>query len=101
MVTLHFSIFFPGIEERHNFFWISKPFSGKENSICDGYAAAKIEFFQLRKDARFKTNLTRENIGNFCAGIQDKYYILSKKALSFFIQFSSAYCCEVFFNGVL
>ena len=36
--------YFPGIEERHNFLWISKPISFEESSICDDYMAAKIEF---------------------------------------------------------
>ena len=36
--------YFPGIEERHNFLWISKPFSVEESSICDDDVAAKIEF---------------------------------------------------------
>ena len=44
---------------------MSKPFSGKENPICDDDMAAKIEFLQLRKDARFKTDVTTEDIENF------------------------------------
>ena len=42
--------YFPGIEERHNFLWISQPFSVEENSISDDDMAAKIEFLQLRED---------------------------------------------------
>ena len=35
--------YFSGIEERHNFLWISQPFSVEENSICDDDMAAKIK----------------------------------------------------------
>ena len=76
--------YFPGIEERHNFLWISQPFSVEENSIPDDDSAAKIEFLQLRKDSSLKTGFT-EDIGSFWAGIHKEYSILSKKALNFFI----------------
>ena len=33
--------YFPGIEERHNFLWISHPFSAEKNSIRDDDMAAK------------------------------------------------------------
>ena len=75
--------YFPGIEERHNFLWISQPFSVEENSIPDDDSAAKIEFLQLRKDSSLKTGFT-EDIGSFWAGIHKEYSILSKKALNFF-----------------
>ena len=45
---------------------ISKPFLVEENSYDDD-VAAKIEFLQLHEDARFKTDLTREDIGKFWA----------------------------------
>ena len=57
--------FFPGMEERHNFEWISKPFSGKENPSCDDDRAAKIEFLQLHEDARFETDIIGEDIEIF------------------------------------
>ena len=54
--------------ERHNFLWISKPFSVEENSNNDD-VAAKTEFLQLQKNARPKTDLTRKDIGKFWADI--------------------------------
>ena len=45
--------------------------------------AAKIEFLQLREDARLKTNLTREDIGKFWADTRNEYPILSIKAFEF------------------
>ena len=56
--------YFPGIGERHNFLWISQPFSVEENSIRDDDMAAKIEFLQLREDSSLKTGFT-EDIGSF------------------------------------
>ena len=53
--------------EQHNFLWISKPFSVKENSICDDDMTAKIESLQLPEDACLKTDLTKENIRKFRA----------------------------------
>ena len=92
--------YFPGNEERHNFLWISQPFSVKENSIRDDDMAAKIEFLQLREDSSLKTGFT-EDIGSFWAGIHKEYPILSKRALNFLIQFSSTYCCKVGFSAMV
>ena len=61
--------YFPGIEERHNFLWISKPFSVEESSICDDDMAAKIEFLRLREDSSLKTDFAGVDIGNFWAGL--------------------------------
>ena len=41
---------------------ISKPFLGDKNSIYDDDMVAKIEFCELRKDARPKTDFTGEAI---------------------------------------
>ena len=57
--------YFPGIEERHNFLWISKPFSVEESSICDDDMAAKIEFLRPREDSSLKTDFAGVDIGNF------------------------------------
>ena len=92
--------YFPGIEERHNFLWISQPFSVEENSIRDDNMAAKIEFLQLREDSSLKTGFT-ENKGSFWAGIYKEYSILLKRTLNFFIQFPSTYCCEVRFSAMV
>ena len=90
--------YFPGIEERHNFFlWISQPFSVKENSIRDDDMAANIEFLQLHEDSSLKTDFTKD-IGSFWDGIYEKYVILSKRA---WIQFPSTYCCEVGFSAMV
>ena len=75
--------YFPEIEERHNFLWISQPFLVEENSICDDDMAAKIEFLQLREDSNFKTGFT-EDIGSFWNGIHKEYPILLKKSIKFF-----------------
>ena len=83
--------YFPRIKERHNFLWISQPFSIEENSIRDDDMAAKIEFLQLREDSSPKTDF-KEDIGNFWVGIHKTYPILSKRALNFLIQFPSTYC---------
>ena len=91
---------FPGIEERHNFLWISQPFSVEENSIRDDDMAAKIEFLQLRENSSLKTGFT-EDIGSFWAGIHKEYPILSKRALNFLIQFPSTYCCVVGFSVIM
>ena len=56
--------YFPGIEERHNFLWISQPFSIEENSIRDDDMASKIELFELREDSSLITGFT-EDIGSF------------------------------------
>ena len=79
--------YFPGIKERHNFLWISKPFSVKENFICNDDMAAKIEFLRLRKDSSLKTDFAGEDIRNFWAGFQNEYPILLKKALRFLFNF--------------
>ena len=42
--------------------------------------AAKIKFLQLCEDARFKIDLTEEDIENIWVGIQNDYHILLKKA---------------------
>ena len=93
--------YFPGIEERHNFLWISKPFSVEESSICDDDMAAKIEFLRLREDSSLKTDFAGVDIGNFWAGLQNEYPILSKRALNFLIQFPSTYYCEVGFSAMV
>ena len=59
--------------------------------------AAKIEFLRLRKDSGLKIDFTRVYIGNFWAGLQNEYPVLSKRALNFLIQFRSTYYCEVDF----
>ena len=46
--------------KRHNFLWISKPFSDEESSIYETDMAVKIGFPQLREDACLKTDLTEE-----------------------------------------
>ena len=91
--------YFPGVEERHNFLWISQPFSVEENSICDDDMAAKIEFLQLREDLSLKTGFT-EDIGSFWTGHKE-YLNPSKRALNFLIQFPSTYCCEVGFSAIV
>ena len=74
-----------GIKKRHNFLWISKPFLVEENSICDDDDnGKKTESVGLREDLSFKADFTGKDIGNFWAGFQIKYFILLKKALSFF-----------------
>ena len=93
--------YFPGIEERHNFLWISKPFSVEESSICDDDMAAKIEFLRLREDSSLKTDFAGVDIGNFWAGLQNEYPILSKRALNFLIQFPPTYYCEVGFSAMV
>ena len=89
--------YFPEIEERHNFLWISNPFSVEKSSICDDDMPAKIEFLRLRKDSSLKTDFAGVDIGNFWAGLQNEYPILSKRALNFLIKFPSIYYCEVGF----
>ena len=61
--------------------WIYKPFSVEENSIYEDDVVAKIEFLQLHKDARLKTDLTREDIGKFGAdtSIKNEHLIFSIK----------------------
>ena len=93
--------YFPGIEERHNFLWINKPFSVEESSICDDDMAAKIEFLRLREDSSLKIDFAGVDIGNFWAGLQNEYPILSKRALNFLIQFPSTYYCEVGFSTMV
>ena len=93
--------YFPEIEERHNFLWISKPFSVEESSISDDDMAAKIEFLRLREDSSLRTDLAGVNIGNFWAGLQNEYPILSKRALNFLIQFPSIYYFEVGFSAMV
>ena len=93
--------YFPGIEERHNFLWISKPFSVEESSICDDDMAAKIEFLRLREDSSLKTDFAGVDIGNFWAGLQNEYPILSKRVLNFLIQFPSTYYFEGGFSAMV
>ena len=38
-----------------------------KKTLCDDDMAAKIEFLQQHENARFKTDLTREDIGKFWA----------------------------------
>ena len=54
--------YFPGIEERHKFLWISKPFSVEESSICDDNMAAKIEFLRLGEDSSLKIDFAGVDI---------------------------------------
>ena len=91
-INIAINRYFPGIEERHNFLWITQPFSVEENSIRDDDMAAKLEFFQLREDSSLKTGFT-EDIRSFWAGIHKEYPILSKRALNFFD--------SIFFNLML
>ena len=91
--------YFPGNEERHNFLWISQPFSVKENSIRDDVWQQKLSFFDCAK-IRLKTGFP-EDIGSFWAGIHKEYPILSKRALNFLIQCSSTYCCKVGFSAMV
>ena len=67
--------------------------SVEENSIYDDDVAAKIEFLQLHKDARFKTGLTREDIGKFWAdtGVSIELVSLSKSRRFFFQKLSDSY----------
>ena len=78
---------------------ISRPFSGEKNSIYDDDMKAKIQFLQLREDARIKSDFSREDIRKFWAGVQNEYPILSIKALSFILS-PSTYCCEVGFSSI-
>ena len=81
--------------------WISKPFSVEESSICDDDMAAKIEFLRLREDSSLKVDFAGVDIGNFWAGLQNEYPILSKRALNFLIQFPSTYYCKVGFSTMV
>ena len=84
--------YFSGIEERHNFLWISKPFSSEESSICDNDMVAKIELLWLREDWSLKTiNFAEKDVRNFRVCLQNEYHIPLKKALRYFIQFSLTY----------
>ena len=63
--------------------------------------AAKIEFLRLHEDSSPKTDFAGEDIENLWASLQNEYPTLSKRALSFLIQFPSTYCCEVRFSAMV
>ena len=63
--------------------------------------AAKIEFLRLREDLSLKIDFAGVDIGNFWAGLQNEYPILSKRSLNFLIQFPSTYYCEVGFSAMV
>ena len=58
---------------------VSKPFSGKENCICNNDMAAKIEFLHLREDARFRTDLNGEDKGDFGLALKINITFFHKK----------------------
>ena len=62
---------------------------------------AKIEFLRLREDSSLKTDFAGVDKGNFWAGLQNEYPILSKRALNFLIQFPSTSYCEVEFFAMV
>ena len=90
--------YFLDIERRHQDLWISKSFSIEESCICDDDMAAKVEFLEQREDSRLEIDFATIDIGNFWLSIQHEYPIISRKTLSFLIQCSSTYCCEVGFS---
>ncbi|GBP88558.1 SCAN domain-containing protein 3 [Eumeta japonica] len=93
--------YFPNMDSRESYSWISRPFSTCVDIFKDEDVLAKVEFLGLRENNSLKVDFQIDKLGTFGRKAAAEYLIIADRALKMLIPFATTYRCETGFSTLV